>query len=160
MWPKVIQEGWTIRRMESSDLDQVMEIEKTSFITPWSRHSFEEEIQKDQGFSWVAVFDDQVVGYIIGWYVVDEIHIGNLAVEKNWRRKGIAQDLIGHCLDHQNQFTWAILEVRRSNVTAQELYNKLGFCAAGVRRNYYVQEREDAIVMVKQLAVNINQMRK
>ena len=158
MYCEVKQRDWTIRNMETTDLDQVMVIENDSFVSPWSYHSFVQELDKQDSFTWVAVFREMVIGYIIGWYMIDEIHIGNLAVKRSWRTKGIAKGLIQHCLENRGSFSTAILEVRRSNIVAQTLYQKMGFHVAGIQSNYYQKESEDAIIMVKHLVSQVNQM--
>jgi ribosomal-protein-alanine N-acetyltransferase len=137
--------------MQDNDIDQIMVIEKLVFSFPWSRKSFEAELKKDFGISLVAVFDNQVVGYLIGWFIADEIHIANVAVHPVWRRRGIAEKLIREVIENIEGFYWIGLEVRRSNLAARALYKKLGFREVGVRRNYYVNEGEDAILMSIQL---------
>lgn len=149
---------WNIRDMVSTDLHQVWAIENESFRSPWSYQSFVQELNKQETFARVALFRNNVIGYIIGWIIVDEIHIGNLAVKRNWRRRGVAQGLLQDCLENQGSFSMAILEVRKLNIAAQTLYQKLGFHVAGIRRNYYEKEGEDAIVMVKRLVYQVNPM--
>jgi ribosomal-protein-alanine N-acetyltransferase len=146
---------WDIRKMRKSDLGQVMRIEISSFVSPWSRKSFESELKKDFGFSYTVVEDRQVIGYIIGWLVADEIHIANLAVHPQWRRQGIAKILMQKVIDQYPEFCWIRLEVRRSNTAARNLYRQLGFREVGVRKRYYVQENEDAILMTKYLSARM-----
>jgi ribosomal-protein-alanine N-acetyltransferase len=144
----------SIRPMEKEDFDEILRIEETCFHTPWSRKSFEIELKKDISISLVADWDRVVAGYTIGWHIVDEIHIANLAVHPDYRNRGIGEHLIRNLLTHAEELSLAGLEVRRSNQAARMLYKKLGFEEIGIRANYYVKEREDAILMVKQLRLN------
>ena len=143
---------WKIRKMIRSDLKQVMKIENASFVSPWSRKSFESELKKDFGLSYTVVEGKQVIAYIIGWLVADEIHITNIAVHPQWRRQGVAMVLMKKVIDGYPEFFWVRLEVRRSNMAARNLYRQLGFKEVGIRKRYYVQENEDAILMTKYLA--------
>ena len=139
--------------MRADDLDQVLAIETISFRSPWSRRQFEAELEKDFGVCVVAVVDGGVVGYLVVWLVTDEVHIANVAVHPGWRRQGLGARLIGEAVwgREQEGFRWVGLEVRRSNRAARALYRKLGFVEVGVRKNYYVQEGEDAVLMAKTL---------
>lgn len=138
-----------IRRMEESDLDAVMEIECTSFSTPWSRASFSNLLGRDDASLWVAAIDGNVVGYAVVWYVLREAELGNLAVASAWRRHGYGRYLLDWVLDKaRRRGTERIyLEVRLSNKGAQELYERSGFQHVGVRRRYYRAPVEDARVM-------------
>ena len=142
---------WKVRKMTRSDLKQVMQIETASFVSPWSRKSFDSELKKDFGFSFTVVEGKQVIAYIIGWLVADEIHIANIAVHPQWRRQGIAMVLMQKVIEGYPEFSWIRLEVRRSNLAARNLYRLLGFKEVGIRKHYYVQENEDAILMTKYL---------
>ena len=137
--------------MREEDIDQVLTIEETSFLSPWSRKSFEVELEKEFGVSLVVLEDNRIVGYLVEWLVADEIHIANIAVHPDWRQRGIGERLMQEVIRNSSGFSWIRLEVRRSNKAARELYAKMGFREVGVRRNYYVQEGEDAIMMVKRL---------
>jgi ribosomal-protein-alanine N-acetyltransferase len=137
--------------MREEDIDQVLTIEETSFLSPWSRKSFETELQKEFGISLVVLDDNRIVGYLVEWLVADEIHIANIAVHPDYRQRGIGERLMQEVIRNSGGFSWIRLEVRRSNKAARELYAKLGFREVGVRRNYYVQEGEDAILMVRRL---------
>ena len=112
---------WTFRRMRAADLDQIMAIEEASFKSPWSRQSFEAELAKEYGYPLVAIDGGHVIGYLIQWFVADEIHIANIAVHPQWRRQGVAEAMLQHILQEAQLFSWVGLEVRRSNYAARAL---------------------------------------
>lgn len=143
-----------IREMAIEDIDGVLEVEKKSFTTPWSRESFKMEVEKNKLARYmVARVNDKVVGYGGFWLIIGEAHITNIAVDTDYRGKGIGNlllkslILLAGTLDC-NSMT---LEVRESNIVAQNLYKKYGFLPAGVRKNYYSDVGEDAIIMWKTL---------
>lgn len=132
----------------------VMEIEKSSFPTPWSRWSFQREMSSRWiSLPLVAKLGDKVVGYAVAWFVGDEIHLGNIAVHQNYRRRGIAQKLFQRLMEEAQAKKCAMitLEVRQSNRPAIALYEKLGFKQMAIRKGYYIDTQEDALVMVKEL---------
>ncbi len=139
--------------MQKEDIDQIVNIERVSFLAPWKREHFQSELEKNFGISIVAVVDQLIVGYLIGWSVVDEIHIGNIAVHPKWRRKGIGEMMIQKLLTECKSCSLVQLEVRFSNRAARSLYRKLGFYEVGIRKNYYAFEREDAVLMEKRLSL-------
>jgi len=140
--------------MDHKDLDEILKIEETCFKTPWSRKSFENDFKKDFAVLLVAEYSGVIAGYAISWLIVDELHIANLAVHPDFRDRGIGESLIRTLLANSENYSMAGLEVRRSNKTARKLYKKLGFEEVGVRKNYYVEEGEDAILMIKHLHQN------
>lgn len=139
--------------MIREDLDQVMAIETASFTMPWSRNLFLSEFRNKPVSLMLAALSDGegrvVVGYIVCWVFVDEIHILDLATIPQGRRRGIAGELVHAAL--RTGYEWgarkAFLEVRESNIAALELYRKLGFVQTDVRREYYELPLESAIVM-------------
>ncbi len=137
--------------MEERDLDQIMMIEEISFPSPWCRKTFQSELKNNHSVSIIAESNQRITGYVVGWFVADEIHITNIAVHPEWRRKGIAETMIERLLTKHTSCRSVLLEVRRSNVVARSLYNKLGFHEMGIRKNYYTNEGEDAILMEKNL---------
>lgn len=144
-----------IRRMREDDLDAVERIEHAAFVAPWSRRAFAHEVSESHAaLPLVATMGRAVCGYVVAWPVADELHIGTVAVHPAWRRRGIARRLLEEMfwLARQRQCRRAYLEVRRSNVAAQKLYERLGFQFFGVRRGYYEAQNEDAIVMSKSFA--------
>jgi len=141
----------TIRRMNRMDLDSVIAIEEVSFVSPWNRRSFEFEMARKGGMPLVAEENRRVVGYIVAWRVVDEIHIANLAVHLDWRRRKVGQKLLEEIVAMSSGSSWIGLEVRVSNLSARSLYQKLGFKEVGIRKKYYLEENEDAVLMSKTL---------
>jgi ribosomal-protein-alanine N-acetyltransferase len=139
------------RAMESEDLDEVMIIERCSFQSPWSRESFLNDIKRDNAITTVAIIRNHVAAYLVAWRVEDEVHIGNLAVHPDNRRQGLGTALIAGLASLHPPARVAWLEVRVSNKAAQNLYRKLGFREISIRKNYYQIEKEDAIIMVKDL---------
>ncbi len=150
-----------IRRMRPDDLEEVMVIERAAFRHPWSPELFRRELEHDWSSILVAVEPltsaphggERIIGFLIFWLVHDEVHVLNVAVVPEYRRKGIARMLMSETERRAMQAGAALmtLEVRRSNEAALELYREFEYRAVGVRPNYYVDEGEDAIVMVKEL---------
>lgn len=150
-WLEVMVEGLILRRMTEADLDAVMAIEEASFASPWSRTGFENELTKEYGAPLVAETGGEIVGYLIRWMIVDEVHIANIAVHPEYRRRGIARAMMEDSLSRTEGFRWVGLEVRDGNEAALGLYEALGFRRLGVREKYYEQENADAILMIKEL---------
>ncbi len=147
-------ESLFLRRMTEDDLPQVERIEQRSFLSPWSHRAFQYELKENPlALPLVAVFDERICGYIVAWAVTDELHIGTIAVDESWRRRGVAKILLEEIfrIAKEKRCARAYLEVRRSNVSAQMLYERLGFHAVGVRPRYYTPQQEDAIIMAKPL---------
>ena len=147
----------TLRRLEVSDLDDVERIERVSYPSPWSRSMFAGELAKPSSLSLAAVTETgELVGYLVLSRYVDAWHVMNLAVEPVWRRQGIASALLERLLadtsgDTERGYT---LEVRVSNDAAIRLYERFGFRSRGVRRGYYTDNREDALVMWRDSVVS------
>lgn len=138
--------------MTLADLDEVLAVENLSFTTPWSRQSFHYELAENpRALYLVAREDGNLAGYIGMWIVFDEGHITNLAVHPGHRRRGVATLLLDAltAVAKERGVTRLTLEVRRSNVAAQLLYARYGFVCSGVRRHYYRDNNEDALIMWK-----------
>jgi len=140
--------------MTKEDLGQVVAIEQASFSMPWSRNLFLSEFRSPSVSTLlVSLADDPasrtVTGYIVFWRVEDEMHILNLAVAAGCRRRGLAKQLVLAALKqaYEKGARRAFLEVRASNSGAQRLYSSLGFTGSFVRREYYDDPVEDAVVM-------------
>jgi ribosomal-protein-alanine N-acetyltransferase len=145
----------SLRRAGREDVDRVLEIEKEGFLHPWSRELVEREL--DHTWSRLLLAEEgpggAVVGYIVFWIVHDEVHVLNVATSLAARRRGVGRALMVASEEEGRRLgaRLSTLEVRRSNAPAIALYLALGYRQIGVRPNYYAEEREDAIVMVKQL---------
>ena len=151
-WPEAPGE-LHLRLMRAADLDQVMVIERT-FSAPWTREMFNQELhQSEVSDNLVAEVDERVAGYILWWYVVDEIHIVNLAVHEGCRRRGLARRLLHEVFGRARArgMSIATLEVRVHNEPAIRLYESLDFRQIAIRKAYYADNGEDALVMLKQL---------
>jgi ribosomal-protein-alanine N-acetyltransferase len=141
------------REMEPPDLDEIMKIERASFSSPWSARFFMEELKVPYARSLIAHIQEKIVGYLIYWELPGELDIHNLAVRPTCRRQGVGRSLLSMAIEKgQNQgLTRITLEVRKSNESAQRLYRSLGFVAQRVRRGYYQNDGEDALVMALNL---------
>jgi [ribosomal protein S18]-alanine N-acetyltransferase len=139
----------TLRHMKHEDLDVIVELEKVLFSQPWNLASFEYELEQPYSESYVVVCGDRIVAYFMMWSLLDEMHVLNIAVIPEYRRKGIARWLLEMFIEksQQNHIRIIHLEVRESNVGAIRLYEKIGFKNVGRRRNYYSEPTEDALLM-------------
>ena len=139
--------------MTADHLDEVAELERVCFTTPWSRNMLAEELDNYLSAFLVALDDnDKVAGYAGLQAVLDEGYITNVAVRPDCRRQGIAGKLLQVFLDFAkgNHLAFLSLEVRASNYDAIALYGSRGFRSVGRRKNYYEHPREDAIIMTKE----------
>jgi ribosomal-protein-alanine N-acetyltransferase len=151
------QRATEIAPMRLSDLEQVMEIERLSFPNPWSRQIFIEELERE--WAHLEVVRERtprgarVVAFCNYWLVRDEVHLLNIAADPGARRQGHAARLLAHVIvsSRRRACRFVTLEVRRSNRGAIKLYRSFGFRAVGVRHAYYVEDGEDAIVMLLDL---------
>lgn len=144
--------GLTTRIMELKDVDAVWEIEKLSFKTPWAREAFIEEIKaKDRTRYVVAELGDTVVGYGGMWLIIDEAHITNIAVHPDYRGQKIGKRIVEEMIAVASNegITSLTLEVRVSNAPAIKLYKDLDFKEVAIRKGYYVDTGEDALIMWK-----------
>ena len=143
---------WTIERMKPElDLDGVLEVEAASFVNPWTRDMFAWELHNPQ-ISYIYVVragKERVVAYCSCWLIFEELHINNLAVRAEWRGRGCARALLEHVLSEAARLgaRRATLETRRSNEGARRLYEGVGFAVDGIRRNYYTNPPDDAVVL-------------
>ncbi len=139
-----------IEPMRVEHLPRVLEIERVSFPTPWPQDAYLQEIRGNRLASYiVAKVEEEVVGYAGMWVILDEAHITTIAVDPRYRRQSIGERLLLALIEEaiRRGARWMTLEVRKSNTAAQALYRKYGFRDIGVRRGYYSDNREDAIVM-------------
>jgi ribosomal-protein-alanine N-acetyltransferase len=139
-----------------ADIEAILDIERLSFPSPWSREAIVEELAR--AWARLDVVRDAVTGVVAAfanyWLVADELHILNIATHPERRRHGYATRLLAHMIEVARAVPCRLmtLEVRRSNVSAQRLYRRFAFRAVGVRPNYYADNQEDAIVMLLELS--------
>ena len=144
-----------ITLMESAHVSQVAQLEKLCFSAPWSENSISSELTNPLSCWLVALDGDRVAGYVGSQTVLDESDMMNIAVDPQYRRQGIAQALVEElvkCLARKGS-RCLTLEVRTSNAGAIALYEKLGFVQVGLRKNYYRNPREDAMILRKEWTV-------
>ncbi|CQR47441.1 Amino-acid acetyltransferase [Paraliobacillus sp. PM-2] len=140
----------SIRKMTINDIDQVRKIEKESFSIPWTEDIYQKELtQNSYANYYVIEKDKQIIGFCGLWIVIDEAQITNIAISPRYRGLGYGSSLFQYII---NQAILAgsvrlSLEVRLSNLVAQKLYRKFGLKPAGIRKNYYTDNNEDAMVM-------------
>jgi len=140
----------TFRKMTVEDLDDVIEVEVNSFATPWSREAFFNELTKNQFAQYLVVeVDQKVVGYCGVWVIVDEAHITNIALLPDYRGMKLGDALMARVIELTRELgaLRVTLEVRVSNERAKNLYRKFGFEAGALRKQYYTDNMEDALVM-------------
>lgn len=142
------------RQMKDTDIDGVYDVEVSAFNEPWSYNALRDELKNRLAKYIVAEDEDgRIVGYLGTWHIIDEAHITNVAVHKNFRGMGIGNGLMEalekQCKDYK--IASITLEVRASNKVAQNLYKKYGFLISGIRKEYYNDNKEDAFIMWKQL---------
>lgn len=145
--------------MEKRDIPFVLEIENRSFTNPWREFSFIGEINNypiSNPYVVIHKGEQKIVGYIIYWILNEEAQISNIAVHPDFRRSGIAESVLQQVMDQfkERYVKYVILEVRPSNLAARFLYNKLGFKVIGVKKGYYHNPSEDALIMGKSIQDN------
>jgi len=136
--------------MRSRDLDEVVAIERLSFTLPWSRGAFLYEMEQNRvARCWVLRESEHVIGYVCLWEIGDEVHVTNIAVHPESRRRGLGRTLLSSVLDDARQRRLRVvgLEVRPSNHEALGMYDSFGFKVVGRRKGYYYDTGEDALVM-------------
>lgn len=136
--------------MRLEDIDTVLEIEQMSFPTPWPRDAYQHELRDNRLACYLVAREfNRNVGYAGMWVILDEAHVTTIAVDPLHRRRRIGERLLVALIDEamKRGARWMTLEVRKSNLGAQTLYRKYGFKDIGVRKGYYSDNREDAIVM-------------
>ena len=139
-----------IRRMMLDDLPAVIELDKLSFTLPWPERSFRFELTENSASRcWVATMDGKIVGMIVAWLLVDEAHVATIATHPDFRRQGIARNLLKYALRYMSKegAVTSFLEVRENNTAAQDMYREFGYEAVGRRKRYYKDTNEDAILM-------------
>lgn len=142
-----------IRPMQAADVPAVSDLDQRSFTLPWPARAFESELSNPMARSWVVDLPQQeqqpLIACLVIWLILDEAHIATLAIDAAYRRQGIARVLLGYALlsAQKEGAVCALLEVRRSNLAALRLYESSGFVQVGVRKKYYSDNQEDALLM-------------
>ena len=146
-----MQDYWIERLADEQDLDGVLAVESESFANPWTRDMYAWELQNRSmcHILLVRTADCRVAGFCAFWLVFDEIHINNIAMRPDFRARGIGTALLRQVLSEGSRLgaRRATLEVRASNEGARRLYERMGFYVARVRRNYYSDPVEDALIL-------------
>ncbi len=139
--------------MQPHDIRAIIEIEQDSFTAPWSELSFLNDMYNADSLSKVALIKNRVVGYVCTRYVLNEGHLLNLAVHRDFRRRGIATEIMNTALEELKEkgCTLLYLEVRVSNLDAIKFYERFGFKIASFRRKYYSSPSEDGALMMRWL---------
>jgi len=148
--------GFTLRRMTLADVEQVHDLDVRSFSLPWPKRSFEMEMQNPASQGWVITAPPQgeeapaVISMALLWVILDEAHIATFAVDAAYRQQGMGSFLLRSIIDslQVQGVQHVFLEVRRNNTAAQTLYRRAGFVIIDVRRGYYTDTNEDALVMM------------
>ena len=140
-----------IREMTAADVPLAAEIEKLCFAHPWSEQSIESEMSSENSVFLMAFEEDKAIGYVGLSAVLDEGYMGNLAVTEQYRRNGVGRSLMNELMRicRDKDFSFVTLEVRESNLPAVNLYISLGFERVGVRKNYYKEPTENALLLTK-----------
>ena len=139
-----------LRKMTLDDLEQVVALDQISFSLPWPPRSFQFELTDNPASRcWVADLDGRVVGMVVAWLIVDEIHIATIATHPDFRKQGIGKKLLSFTLQSAKDegALTSFLEVRESNEAALMMYDKFGYVESGRREGYYKDNGEDAILM-------------
>lgn len=148
--PQTTENSLVFRSMRMEDIPFICEIEQEAFTTPWTKGAFENELTNNQFAHYMIMdIDGEVAGYGGMWLIMEEAHVTNVAVRDTYRGRKLGERLLQELMKTA-AFLGAIrmtLEVRASNYVAQNLYEKVGFRSVGVRRGYYTDNREDAVIM-------------
>ncbi|WML50178.1 ribosomal protein S18-alanine N-acetyltransferase [Neobacillus sp. PS3-34] len=138
------------RFMKEEDIDQILNIEHLSFATPWSKEAFYNELYQNQFAVYIVLEEGgKIIGYCGVWIVLDEAHVTNVAVLPEYRGRKFGDALMRKLIEvaKEKGARTMTLEVRVTNHIAQSLYRKMGFQNGGIRKNYYTDNQEDALVM-------------
>jgi len=138
-----------IKKMEAANIDAVLEIERVSFPTPWTKAMYIQETDLENSNCYCLFDDEEVVAYISSWIVLDECTINKIACRADFRTCGYSTMLLNHLIHKVfgNYVKTLLIEVRESNDIAMAFYKKSGFIKKGIRKEYYSDTKEDAILM-------------
>lgn len=145
-----MEDSYVFRYMREEDIDQVLEVEHASFTLPWSREAFYNELHTNKFAVYIVLeHDNRIIGYCGVWIVIDEAHVTNVAVLPEYRGKKLGDAMMRKLIAVSREMgaRSMTLEVRVTNHIAQSLYRKMGFQNGGIRKNYYSDNQEDALVM-------------
>lgn len=150
-------EEWnvTFRYMKLEDIPQIMEVELECFTVPWTSEAFYNELTHNRNAHYIVMLDDdRIIGYAGMWLMIDEAHVTNVAIRERYRGRKLGQKLMRRLVNEAilRGAERMTLEVRVSNLVAQRLYGKFGFRPVGVRKEYYSDNKEDALIMWTDLA--------
>jgi [ribosomal protein S18]-alanine N-acetyltransferase len=140
----------TIRRMELADISQVVSVEIASFSSPWHAEIFNQELTENQHAHYFIIeINKKIIGYVGMWVVLDDAQITNIAILPGYRGNKLGEKLFRFALQQAVKMgvSRLSLEVRTSNIVAQKMYRKFGLVPGGIRKNYYTDNNEDAVVM-------------
>lgn len=143
-------ENFFVRKMELNDVSNVGKVEAASYMNPWPQDIFFRELaENDHAHYFVAMLESHVIGYGGMWLVLDDAQITNIAVHPSYRGNKYGEKLFKHMIDFglNHGMKRLSLEVRKSNTVAQRMYEKFGLVRGGIRKNYYTDDGEDAVVM-------------
>ncbi len=138
-----------VRSMKKDDLDGVYEVERNSFSSPWTKPMLADEISNSNAHYMVIEAEGKILGYGGFWKIIDEAHITNVAIHPDYRGRGYGRSLVSALIQRAKDFNIIAmtLEVRVSNEIAISLYENFDFISAGVRKKYYQDNNEDALIM-------------
>ncbi|MDD7363176.1 MAG: ribosomal protein S18-alanine N-acetyltransferase [Peptoniphilus sp.] len=141
----------TTREATLEDLEDIMRIEEESFTVPWSYDSWKRELENPLTYYEVLLYRDVVIGYVGAWLLGDQAHIGNVAIDGEFRANGYGRYMMNHYLFsiYEKDMRAATLEVRDDNYPAIKLYESLGFKLEGIRKNYYAHVKRDGLIYWK-----------
>ena len=140
----------TVKKAEQCHVSQIAEIEKKSIPQPWSEAAFAAALEDEKAVTLAAFCGDVLCGFITGVYLLDTADIYSVAVSADYRKKGVGKRLLEEFFDQLPDEVQAVnLEVRESNIPAIKLYEKTGFQSVGLRKNFYSDPRENAVLMTK-----------
>ncbi len=146
-------ENFLIKKMTNEHISDILFIEEMCFEDPWNEQMFLGELEHENVYYFIIIKDNKPVGYIGFWHIVDEGHITNICIDKTLQKQGLGTKLMEYAIEAMKslEIIATTLEVRQSNLKAINFYNKLGFTSEGVRKNYYSNPKEDAVIMWKKL---------
>lgn len=145
-----MNQSLTFRFLNENDIDEILEIEHASFTLPWTKQAFQNEFSANQYAVYVGIEEEgKIIGYCGVWIIIDEAHITNIAILPQYRGRKLGEALMRKVMQLavERDVKTMTLEVRVTNQIAQSLYRKLGFQDGGIRKRYYTDNQEDALVM-------------